>query len=101
IVVAPVSGPAYELDNAVLREPPGVCGDAGLADFEFIGDVVEGEGLIRDEEEAEDSTCDPWESVGFELESEAFDEAVVLLGHVVQSVYQALNVTAARLHEKP
>lgn len=77
IVVSSVSGSADELYNSMVCEAPGIGGDARLADLELVGDFVQGERLVGNEEESEDTPGDSGESVGLELQSEAFDVSVL------------------------
>lgn len=93
VVVAAVARFADALGDAALEEAAGLGADAGLADVELVGELVEGAGLVGEEEGTEETAGDAGESVVFGGESHALDE-VVSVGHgevVIWNVQYKLN----------
>lgn len=96
VIIAAVANLADAFGDPAIEETSGLGADAGLAHGELLGEVVEGAGLIAEEEGAEESAGDTREAVGFGGESHAFDEGVSVGGcHEGSdwSVQYKLNVT--------
>jgi hypothetical protein len=80
VVIAAVSRLADSLGDATLDEATCFGADAGLADVELLGELVEGAGLVREQKSAEEAASDAGETIAFGGQSHALDEGVSV-GH--------------------
>src|SRR5215467_10684332 len=74
VEVATVAGAARALGNAAVEEPPRVSADAGLADAELRGELVERLRLWGEHQQGEQSPGDWREAVSLGGIAEAVDE---------------------------
>ena len=80
VIVTPVARLTNALGDSAFEEASRLSADAGLADSELLGQIIEGAGLALEEKSAEESAGDPGEAVAFGGESHALDEGLAI-GH--------------------
>jgi hypothetical protein len=74
VEVTPVPRAGDPPDESLLAQEPGVGADAGLADVERLGELVEGAGLVPEKEERVQAAPDAGHAIGLEMPTYAFDE---------------------------